>query len=231
MNCLEEYRNDSIRDHITESVPTERESEILLFVMGPYRLLDPAYLYPNGGDFELPPDPLAPRTSRDGVDPDEIEATLRGVCEGLSERTGVTAFLASEVNIPTKREVEREGLDEPGMSVVEQSLAFADASEGNAFVFTKAGLTTGVGCETGAVPEYLALRSPERRRCSPETLCIFEDANYDPDTETYEPKFGSASIDEMDKTYDIPFRYFADREDLVDDLTSFVESYVVPSTL
>ena len=120
--------------------------------------------------------------------------------------------------------------DEPGLSVIEQSLAFAEASEGNAFIFTKSGLTTGVGCESGAIPEYLVLRSPERRRCSPETFCIFEDAEYDPDTETYEPKFGSASIDEMDKTYDIPFRYFADREDLVDSLTSFVESYVVPST-
>jgi len=35
----------------------------------------------------------------------------------------------------------------------------------------------------------------------------------------------------MDKTYDIRFRYFADRRDLVESLTAFVESYVVPSTL
>lgn len=231
MSSLKEYRDIPIREHITQSVSTERESDTLLFVMGPYRLLDPAYLYPDRDGFDLPADPLAPRNSRSGVRPDEIEATLQGICQKLSARTGVTAFLASEVEIPTKREVEREDLDEPGMSVIEQSLAFAEASEGNAFVFTKAGLTTGVGCESGAIPEYLALRSTEEQRCSPETLCIFEDADYDPDTRTYEPKFGSASIDEMDKTYDIPFRYFADREDLVDSLTSFVESYVVPSKL
>lgn len=231
MSSLEKYQGDSIRDVITQSVPANRKSDVLLFVMGPYRLLDPAYLYTNDDDFDLPPDPLAPQTSRSGVDPDEIEATLRGVCQKLSERTDVTAFLASEVDIPTKREVEREDLDEPGMSVVEQSLAFAAASEGNVFVFTKAGLTTGVGCESGAIPEYFGLRSPEERARSPETFCILEDANYDSDTGTYEPKFASASIDEMDKTYDIRFRYFADKEDLLDSLTSFVESYVVPSTL
>lgn len=231
MNSLESYQNESIREHVIRSVPTERRSEILLYVMGPYRLLDPAYLYPGNDDFDLPADPLAPKTSQSGIRPDEIEATLRGICEKLSKRTGVTAFLASEVDIPTKREVKREELDEPGMSVIEQSLAFAEASEGNAFIFTKAGLTTGVGCESGAIPEYLALRSPEERRCPPKTLCIFEDADYDSETRTYEPKFGSASIDELDKTYDIPFRYFTDREDLVDSLTSFVESYTVPSTL
>lgn len=231
MSSLESYLGDPIREHITRSVPTERQSEVLLFVMGPYRLLDPSYLYPDSNSFDLPADPLAPKTSRSGVYPDEIEATLRGVCEKLSEQTGVTAFLASEVDIPTKREVERKNLDEPGMSVIEQSLVFAEASAGNAFIFTKAGLTTGVGCESGAIPEHLALRSPERRRCSPKTLCIFEDAEYDSESGTYEPKFGSASIDEMDKTYRIPFRYFADREDLVESLTSFVESYVVPTTL
>lgn len=231
MVSLEEYQGKSIREWIKQSAPTERKAETLLFVMGPYRLLDPAYLYPNSDDFELPPDPLAPRTSRNGVDPDEIEATLRGICRKLSERTGVTAFLASNVDIPTKREVERDELTEPGMSVIEQSLAFARASEGSAFIFTKAGLTTGVGCESGAIPEHFALRSPEKRKRSPETFCIFQDANYDPNTGTYEPKFGSASIDEMDKTYDIPFRYFDDREDLVNSLTTFVESYVVPSTL
>lgn len=231
MSSLEVYQDASIRDVIKRSVPTERESDVLLFVMGPYRLLDPAYLYPNGVVPELPPDPLAPDTSRNGIRPDEIEATLQGVCRKLSERTGVTAFIASEVNVPTKREVERNGLNEPGMSVIEQSLAFATASEGNAFVFTKAGLTTGVGCESGAIPEYFDLRASEERTRSPETFCIFEDADYETSTETYEPKFGSASIDEMDKTYDFRFRYFADRQDLVDSMTSFVESYVIPSTL
>lgn len=231
MSSLETYQDETIRDHIKRSAPVKQESEIFLFVMGPYRLFDPAYLYPNNDSFDLPPDPLAPRTSRDGIDPDEIEATLRGLCRKLSQRTGVTAFLASDVNIPTKRQVERDGLDEPGMSVIEQSLAFAEASEGNAFIFTKAGLTTGVGCESGAIPEYFALRSSTERRRPSETFCIFEDAEYDSETGTYESKFGSASIDEMDKTYDIPFRYFTDREDLLDALTSFVESYVVPSAL
>lgn len=231
MSSLEAYQGELIGDVVKRSVPTEREAEVLLFVMGPYRLLDPAYLYPESVVSELPPDPLAPDSSQNRVQPDEIEATLRGVCRKVSERTGVTAFIASEVDIPTKRDVERDGLDEPGMSVIEQSLAFATASAGNAFVFTKAGLTTGVGCESGAIPEYFDLRASEARTRSPETFCVFEDADYESSTGTYEPKFGSASIDEMDRTYDFRFRYFADREDLVDSMTSFVEAYVIPSAI
>lgn len=231
MSTLNEYDGDAIRDVIEQSVPARGDSPVLVFVMGPYRLLDPAYLYPDGTVPNLPPDPLAPDRGPNGVDPDDIEATLQAVCRKVSERTGVTAFLASEVDIPTKREVERRDLNELGMTVIEQSLAFAGASEGNAFVFTKAGLTTGVGCESGAIPEYFSLRSPSKRTRSPRTFCIFEDAEYDRTTDAYDPKFGSASIDEMDKTYDIRFRYFADRKDLVESLTAFVEAYVVPSTL
>jgi len=231
MRTLDEYDGEAIRDVVERSIPARGDGEVLVFVMGPYRLLDPAYLYPEEVVPDLPPDPLAPDATRSGVDPDDIEATLRTVCRKVSERTGATAFLASEVDVPTKREVERRDLDEPGMTVIEQSLAFAAASEGNAFVFTKAGLTTGVGCEVGAIPEQFSLRSPDGRTRSPKTFCIFEDAEYDPATDTYDPKFGSASIDELDKTYDIRFRYFADRRDLVESLTAFVESYVVPSTL
>lgn len=227
MSSLEDYQGKPISEIIKRSTPEEMDSDVFLFIMGPYRLLDPSYLYPDRTEFDLPPDPLAPATK--GVDSDEIEATLRNVCQRISEATGVTAFIASDVEIPTKREVERKKLDEPGMTVIEQSLAFASASEGNAFIFTKTGLTTGVGCESGAIPEHFALRSENDRTRSPETFCIFEDADYDPNTDTYQPKFGSASIDEMDKTYDLRFRYFADRRDLVDSLVSFVESYVVPS--
>lgn len=226
MNELTEYEERGVRDVIADSIPDADPNDVFVFIMGPYRLLDPSYLYSNDG-FRLPPDPLAPRTG--DVAPDEIEATLRTICRRVSEETATTAFIASDVNIPTKHDVARDGLDEPGLSVIDQSVAFAKASDGNAFVFTKAGLTTGVGAEAGAIPEHFRLRSRDERLRDPRTLSILAEAEPSADgRNTYDPKFSSASIDEMDDAYDLRFRYFRDREDLVEKLVDFVESYVVP---
>jgi len=227
MGTLDTYRGEPIRDRIHDSLPYGNSSDPLVFLMGPYRLLDPDYLYDDDGDRSLPPDPLAPDSTRG--EPDLIEATLRTVAERVSAETGATAFIASDVDIPTRTEVERDGLSEPGLSVIDQSVAFAEASAGNAFVFTKAGLTTGVGAETGAIPEYFRLRDETGRRRDPRTFKIFSEAEpSDDDRRTYEPKFSSASINEMDDAYDIRFGYFTSREHLVETLIVFVESYVEP---
>ncbi|WP_206424427.1 hypothetical protein [Halorubrum sp. CSM-61] len=139
MSDLEMYRETPIRDAVVDSVPWATASDVLVFLMGPYRLLDPSYLYPDD-DYPLPPDPLAPES--DDVAPDRIQATLRSICREVSKGTQAAVFIASDVDIPTKREVATEELAEPGMAVIDQSVAFAKASDGNAFVFTKAGLTT-----------------------------------------------------------------------------------------
>lgn len=226
MGRLDSYRGRPIREVILDDVD-RGDGDVLVFLMGPYRLLDPSSLYPDRPDVPLPPDPLAPASGRDGVDPDEVEATLRGLCDRLAERTGVTPFLASEVDVPTKYEVERDGLSEPGMAVIDQSVAFAAASEGSAFAFTRAGSTTGVGAEAGAIPEFFDLRSADPAR-DPRTLHVFEEAEYDPETGTYEQRFASASIDEMDRAYRIPFSYFEDRRDLLDSLETYVEMTLLP---
>ncbi|PAU84910.1 hypothetical protein CK500_05190 [Halorubrum salipaludis] len=227
MAGLETYGGTSIRDIIVESVPWADTSDVLVFLMGPYRLLDPSYLYPDD-EYPLPPDPLAPEG--DDTAPDEIQATLRSICRAVSEETQAAVFIASGVDIPTKREVTTEGLTEPGMAVIDQSVAFAKASDGNAFVFTKSGLTTGTGAEAGAVPEYFRLREPGARRRDPRTFCIFSEAERGSGKrKPYEPKFSSASIDEMDDAYSLRFRYFADRKELEDKLTDFIESYVIPT--
>lgn len=226
MNELTEYEETALTNVIADSISGADPCDVFVFLMGPYRLLDPSYLYPDDG-YSLPPDPLAPTSGT--FAPDEIEATLRTICERISEETATTAFIASDVEIPTKREVVRDDLDEPGLSVIDQSVAFANASDGNAFVFTKAGLTTGVGAEAGAIPEHFRLRSRDERSRDPRTFSILAEAEPSADgRNTYEPKFSSASIDEMDDAYDLRFRYFTDREDLVEKLVDFVESYVVP---
>lgn len=226
MTDLTEYRGRDVETIIADSISVADPSDIFVFLMGPYRLLDPSYLYPDE-DYPLPPDPLAPAAER--VAPDQIEATLRTVCERVTEETAATAFIATDIDIPTKHEVARDDLGEPGMSVIDQSVAFAKASDGNAFVFTKAGLTTGTGAEAGAIPEQFRLRSRDDRLRDPRTLSILAEAEPSDDgRNTYVPKFSSASIDEMDDAYDIRFRYFTDRDDLVRKLVDFVESYVVP---
>jgi len=226
MASLDAYGGTPIPDLVRDSVPYGGPTDPLVFLMGPYRVLDPTYLYPDG-DYALPPDPLAP--SQSTADPDLVESTLRTVARRVTDATGATAFIASDVDVPTRTEVARDDLDEPGMPVIDQSVAFAAASAGSAFVFTKAGLTTGVGAEVGAIPEYLELRSPEARSRDPRTLCVFAEAAPTPgDANTYDPEFSSTSIDEMDDAYDLRFRYFLDRDGLVDGLTTFVESYVLP---
>jgi hypothetical protein len=226
MTDLEMYRETPIRDAVVDSVPWASASDVLVFLMGPYRLLDPSYLYPDD-EYPLPPDPLAPESG--DVAPDRIQATLRSICRAVSKETQAAVFIASDVDIPTKREVETNELAEPGMAVIDQSVAFAKASGGNAFVFTKAGLTTGTGAEAGAVPEYFDLREPAVRRRDPKTFCIFSEADRSSGKQkTYEPKFSSASIDEMDDAYSLRFRYFADRKELEDKLIDFIESYVIP---
>lgn len=204
MTGLDAYEGTPVEDIVHDSLPYGDRTDPLVFLMGPYRLLDPSYLYPDDG-YALPPDPLAP--SQSTADPDLVESTLRAVAERVTEATAATVFIASDVEIPTRTDVARNDLVEPGLAVIDQSVAFAAASTGSAFVFTKAGLTTGVGAEVGAIPEYFGLRSPETQTRDPRTFCIFAEAAPTPgDANTYDPKFSSASIDEMDDAYDVRFR-------------------------
>lgn len=225
MAGLTDYEGTPIKTIITQSIPYAEPDDRLVFLMGPYRLLDPTYLYPST-EYPLPVDPLAPEM--EAAAPDEIEATLRTICKRVSAETSTTVFIASDVDIPTRQEAERRHCDERGMAVINQSIAFAAASDGNAFVFTKAGLTTGAGAEAGAIPEYFQLRDDTGRLRDPRTFCIFAEAAKSNSEGGYEPRFSSASIDEMDDAYNLRFRYFVDRTELVDKLVDFIEAYVIP---
>lgn len=218
-----EYQGEPVEDVVRRSVSASPD-EPLVFLMGPYRLLDPGYLYPGDG-FSLPPDPLAP--GEDALERDLVRKTLEEIATRVTEETQAKVFIATDFDVPTKTEVAEQGRDEPGMAVIEQSIACARASAGSAFVFTKAGLTTGVGAEAGAIPEHFRLRDPDAARRDPRTLCLLVEGERDEDGK-YSARFSSASIDEMDEAYRLRFRYFDSREDLVDELVTFVESYVIP---
>ncbi|GAB3690442.1 hypothetical protein GCM10028857_26820 [Salinarchaeum chitinilyticum] len=227
MAALERYQGRSIESIISESIPRASIEDEFVFLMGPYRQLDPSYLYP-ADRYPLPPDPLAPK--QDDVAPDVVERTLQRVAERVSNASGVTAFIATDIDHPTRQTVAIEDLDEPGMPVIDQSIAFARASDGCAFVFTKAGFTTGTGAEADAIPEHFRLRSADDRRRDPRCFCCFMEARRSGSAENYvfEYEFTSASIDEMDDAYGLRHRPFVDRDHLVDGLVQFAESYVVP---
>ena len=223
MSDLDTYEDEPIKEIIKESVQAS-SSDKLVFLMGPYRLLNPSYLYP-ADEYPLPSDPLAPNENT--ADPDLIETTLRSMAKEVSSETSATCFIASDIDIPTRQEVKTRDLNEPGMPDIDQSVAFAKASEGNAFIFTKAGLTTGVGAEAGAIPEYFRLRDSGAASKDPRSFHIFSEAELT-DKGTYETVFSSASIDEMDDAYDIRFGYFENREKLVERIIVFIESYLDP---
>ncbi|WP_241175438.1 hypothetical protein [Natronolimnobius sp. AArcel1] len=73
MDTLTGYEGTPIETIIARSVPDATPDDVFVFLMGPYRLLDPSYLYP-GDEYPLPSDPLAPRAG--AGEPDAIEATL-----------------------------------------------------------------------------------------------------------------------------------------------------------
>lgn len=227
MEALDTYQGRPMREVVADSVADAGATDEFVFVMGPYRRLDPSYLYPDAS-YPLPPDPLAPRD--DSADPDDVKRALRTVCERVAAETGTATFVATDVDVPTRRTVARKNLEEPGMPVIDQSVAFARMSDGCAFVFTKAGLTTGVGAECGAIPEHFQLRDPDARRRDPRRLCCFFEARRaeSADGTRFDYQFTSASIDEMDDAYDLRFRPFVDRDHLVEGLVDFVESYVLP---
>lgn len=229
MDALDVYEGMPIDSIVADSLPRASVGDEFVFLMGPYRRLDPSYLYQDE-TYPLPPDPLAP--TADDVAPDEVERTLREVAERVSSTSGVTAFIATDIELPTRQTVVAEDLDEPGMPVIDQSVALARASDGCAFVFTKAGLTTGTGAEAGAIPEHFRLRSVDHRLRDPRCFCCFLEARErgSSDELLYDYEFTSASIDEMDDAYGLRHRPFVDREHLVEGLVDFSEAYVIPLT-
>lgn len=215
-----EYEGRPIFDYVEERAPSpsyiSSNDDLYVYVMGPYTAFDATRAYDDADRLVSPffEDPL--------FDPDrhvtddgrgDYEAALSEFCRNLREELGVRAFLATDVDIPTKREARRRSLDEPGMTPLDQSVEFAAVSDAVAFVVTAAGLTTGVGSEIGAVLGEFNLRwnDPREERKPRERLRIFTG-----------PGFASASIDELPLAYGIDVIEFEDREDLLEKSQQFL---------
>jgi hypothetical protein len=213
------YEGDPVIEHIERCAPVPRESptrnSFYVYVMGPYTAFDATYPFPDADKLDSPfiEDPLFdPQKHLHKIDRHSYEAALADLSESIRGELGARAFLATDIKtIPT---VEEAPSGEPGMSVLDQSIAFAAVSDAVVFVFTDAGLTTGAGSEVGAILSDYNLRceNPEPDRKPRKRIGLF-----------LHEEFSSASIDEVPYTYDIPTRDFTSRNHLLQRIQGFLE--------
>lgn len=213
------YDGDPVIDHVKRCAPVPLESPtsepFYVYVMGPYTAFDANYSFPDADTLESPfiEDPLFdPDVHLNKIARHTYEAALADLCESIRAELGARAFLATDIKtIPT---VEEASDSEPGMSVLDQSVAFAAVSDAVIFVFTDAGLTTGAGSEVGAILSDFNLRceNPEPDRKPRKRIGLF-----------LHDEFSSASIGEVPYTYDIPTREFTSENHLLSRIRGFLE--------
>lgn len=205
------FKNESVFSRIRQDAPkpsvSKLDDEFYVFVMGPYTAFDATYAYSDGDQLQSPfiDDPLfEPEYHITDEGRGSFELALKDLCETFRDRFGVHAFLATDITIPTETEASD---NEESMSVLDQSVAFAAVSDAVVFVFSEAGLTTGVGSEVGAILGEFHLRrgNLEPIRKPRERFRIFKTEG-----------FSSASVDEVPSTYGIDTIEFESKKELVD---------------
>ena len=207
-------------DHIQNCAPVPRQGPrrdpFFVYVMGPYTAFDASIPFSNTSSLhsQFITDPLFhPQTHPQKTNRGTYEAALADLCDDLRAQFGVRAFLATDIQtIPTKQAADD---TEPGMSVLDQSIAFAASSDAVVFVFTNAGLTTGAGSEVGAILGEFQLRRghPDQPLKPRERIGIFQHND-----------FSSASIEEIPYTYGIGTEEFGTKAELIDDIKGLLEN-------
>jgi hypothetical protein len=209
-----EYDGTPVRDLILRDVPDAPLSEYLVYVMSAYTVYDlQRALDSHEEQMDLPelypPDAL--------FDPDvheSMEAAIRDLCDEIREATNARVFIATDVNIPTITEVQNDDLDEPGMTPLEQSIAFARESNAVVFVFPYAGIPIGVASEAGALCEHFNLRTsdPTDQTKPRDRFRLFREAGV-----------GSATVEEFEFDYNLKFAIYESREELVHAIKRFLQ--------
>lgn len=213
------YDGDPVIDHVERCAPVPLKSPtsqpFYVYVMGPYTAFDANYSFPGAGKLKSPfiEDPLFnPDIHPNKIGRHTYEAALADLCELIRAELGARAFLATDIKtIPTVKEASG---GEPGMSVLDQSVAFAAVSDAVIFLFTDAGLTTGAGSEVGAILSDFNLRreNPEPDRKPRKRTGLF-----------LHDEFSSASIDEVPYTYGVSVREFTSKDHLLSRIQGFLE--------
>lgn len=217
----DEYRYDGrpVFEYVQRDAPAPSQEQLgddfFVYVMGPYTAFDATYVFDDAEKLKTPfiDDPLFdPDNHVTDDDTGTMEAALRDICNDMREGFGVRAFLATDIDIPTRREAEEHDLSSY-LSVLDQSVAFAAVSDAVVFVFTQAGLTTGAGSEVGAILSEFNLRkgNPEPDRKPRERFRVFRGE-----------AFSSASIDEIPYTYGVDAIEFENETDLLSKTRQFL---------
>lgn len=214
------YNGEPILSHLQSEVPKPDEpnssNEFFVFIMGPYTAFNAEFAYDDGDQLSSPfiDDPLfdSDRHVTDNGHGD-FNMALADLREDLRSELGVRAFIATDVNIPTIKQVEENDLDEPGMAVLDQSVAFAAVSNAVLFVYSASGLNAGPGVEAGAILGEFHLRhdNPLNEMKPRKRIKIFRG-----------PRFKSASFEEIPSSYGVGCVDYASRESLMSQIRHFL---------
>jgi hypothetical protein len=208
---MDVYDGTPVRDLVLRDAPDAPLSEYLVYVMSAYTAYDLERAL--GEDLDLasiyPPDVL--------FDPEvheTMEDAIRDLCAAIRTETNTRAFIATDIAIPTITQVQEGDLDEPGMTPLEQSLAFARVSNAVVFVFPYAGIPIGVASEAGALCEYFNLRAedPAVRTKPRARFRLFR-----------EQGVGSATVEEFEFDYNLSFEIYESRDALVHAIKRFLQ--------
>lgn len=150
-----------------------------------------------------------------------MEEALREFCRELRAKHNCRAFIATDIDIPTHRQANRQGQDQDtdngreGMDPLTQSVAFAAHSDAVLFLFTRGGLTTGVGAETGGIlGEFHLRRGNAATTHKPgQRVAIYLDE-----------AFGSATIDELPLGYDVQYDTFESKDGLHESIRRWLDN-------
>jgi hypothetical protein len=224
-----EYNTRSIGNILSEQVPEPPQSgphdDFTVYVMGPYTAFDATKAYDDADKLRTPfrDDPLFDPTEHvDSAGNANMERALRDFCKKLRAELNCRTFIATDIDIPTHREARRANSNrrehEPaviGMDPLAQSVAFAAYSDAVCFLFTRGGLTTGVGAETGGILGEFHLRrgNPATTHKPGQRVGIYLDEN-----------FSSATIDELPDGYDVQYDTFDSKRDLHTSVRRWLDS-------
>lgn len=201
------YNGTPIIEILDSELPPS-EHDFLVYVMGPYTAFNAEYLYDNAGNLKSPfvEDPLFDPNRHVSGKRGNYEKALAEFSDSLSSRMGIRAFIATDASIPTTKQAQERGLSEPGMTPVDQSVAFSAVSDAVMFIFSVAGRTTGVGLEVGAILGEFNLRvknlSPPKKPRARFRLFLG-------------PKFKSASFSEIPIGYEVDCIDFSSENELL----------------